>query len=37
MGRAHSHAFIDVPHFFDVPLRPVLRAACGRNPAELQL
>ncbi|MER3514956.1 MAG: dehydrogenase [Chloroflexota bacterium] len=36
MGRAHSHAFIDMPHFFDVPLRPVLRAACGRNPAELQ-
>jgi predicted dehydrogenase len=31
MGRAHSHAFIDVPYFFDVPRRPVLRAACGRN------
>ena len=27
MGRAHSHAFLDVAHFFDVPLRPVLRAA----------
>ena len=36
MGRAHSNAFIDVPHFFDVPARPVLRAACGRNVADLE-
>ena len=36
MGRAHSHAFIDVAHFFDVPLRPVLRAACGRDAISLQ-
>lgn len=35
MGRAHSHAYIDVAHFFDVPLRPVLRAACGRNERDL--
>lgn len=35
MGRAHSNAFIDVAYFFDVPLRPVLRAACGRNVSDL--
>ncbi len=36
MGRAHSNAFIDVPHFFDLPARPVLRAACGRNVSDLK-
>lgn len=36
MGRAHSNAFIDVPYFFDLPLRPVLRAACGRNMSDLE-
>ncbi len=36
MGRAHSNAFIDVRYWFDLPLRPVLRAACGRNAAELE-
>ncbi len=36
MGRAHSNAFIDVGYWFDLPLRPVLRAACGRNAAELE-
>jgi len=35
MGRAHSNAFVDVSYWFDVPLRPVLRAACGRNTTEL--
>lgn len=35
MGRAHSNAFIDVPYYFDLPLKPVLRAACGRNPDDL--
>lgn len=35
MGRAHSNAFINVGHFFDLPARPVLRAACGRNAADL--
>ena len=28
MGRAHSHALIDAPHFFDVP-RPLLHMVCG--------
>ena len=35
MGRAHSNAFIDVPYWFDLPARPVLRAACARNVADL--
>lgn len=35
MGRAHSHAFIDVAHFFELPVRPALRAACGRNADDL--
>ena len=36
MGRAHSHAFIDVAYFFPQVSRPVLRAACGRNVSDLQ-
>jgi len=36
MGRAHSNAFMDVSHFFDLPVSPVLRAACGRNAADLE-
>ncbi len=36
MGRAHSHAFIDVPYFFDLPSQPFLRAACGRDAASLE-
>ncbi|MCW2761574.1 MAG: oxidoreductase domain protein [Marmoricola sp.] len=32
MGAAHSHAWRTAPHFFDVPLRPELRALCGRDP-----
>ena len=36
MGRAHSNAFMDVSHFFDLPASPVLRAACGRNRPELE-
>jgi predicted dehydrogenase len=37
MGRAHSNAFMDVSHFFDLPVTPVLRAACGRNATELEM
>jgi predicted dehydrogenase len=36
MGRAHSNAYLDVAHFFDLPARPVLRAACGRNVSDLE-
>jgi predicted dehydrogenase len=36
MGRTHSNAFSQVPHFFDVPCRPVLKAICARNPARAE-
>lgn len=36
MGRAHSNAYMDVARFFDLPLNPVMRAACGRDAANLQ-
>ena len=35
MGRAHSNAYLDVSHFFDLPAAPVLRAACDNNPEYL--
>jgi predicted dehydrogenase len=31
MGRAHSNAYAQVNHFFDLPYRPVLKAACARS------
>lgn len=31
MGRTHSNAYKQVPQFFDPPLRPVLKAVCGRD------
>ncbi|MFM8594737.1 MAG: Gfo/Idh/MocA family protein, partial [Chloroflexota bacterium] len=31
MGRAHSNAYRQVAHFFDVDPIPVMRAICGRN------
>jgi len=36
MGRAHSNAYIHAPYFFDLPLVPVLRAACDLNVPALQ-
>jgi myo-inositol 2-dehydrogenase/D-chiro-inositol 1-dehydrogenase len=36
MGRAHSNAFSQAPHFFDLPVQPVLKAACARDAAKLQ-
>ncbi len=30
MGRTHSNAYKRVNDFFDVPIRPVLKAVCGR-------
>ena len=36
MGRTHSNAFLQAPRFFDLPYRPVLRAACARNPERLK-
>ncbi|HYL76727.1 MAG TPA: Gfo/Idh/MocA family oxidoreductase [Bryobacteraceae bacterium] len=32
MGRAHSNAFLQAGRFFDLPLEPVLKAVCARNP-----
>ncbi|MGC4377558.1 Gfo/Idh/MocA family oxidoreductase [Fictibacillus sp. Mic-4] len=31
MGKAHSHAYRDMPFFFDSDCIPVLQAICGRN------
>jgi predicted dehydrogenase len=31
MGRTHSNAFLQAPRFFDLPVRPVLKALCARN------
>ena len=36
MGRAHSNAYSKVSNFFDLDLRPVLKAACARNAEPLQ-
>ena len=35
MGRAHSNAFSQAGHFFDLPYQPVLKAACARDPVKL--
>jgi predicted dehydrogenase len=34
MGRAHSNAYCQVPHFFDVPYHPVLKSVCARDAAK---
>jgi predicted dehydrogenase len=31
MGKAHSNAWSSAPKFFDLPLKPVLKAACGQD------
>ena len=31
MGRTHSNAYLQAPHFFDVPYQPVLKAVCARS------
>ena len=36
MGKAHSNAWKQARHFFDLPIQPVLKVACGRNAGELQ-
>ncbi|RDC65845.1 Inositol 2-dehydrogenase [Adhaeribacter pallidiroseus] len=36
MGRAHSNAWLQAPHFFDLPRTPVLKVACGRHEASLK-
>jgi myo-inositol 2-dehydrogenase/D-chiro-inositol 1-dehydrogenase len=36
MGRTHSNAFAQAPHFFDLNYQPVLKAACARNEEKLK-
>ncbi len=36
MGKAHSNAWKQAPHFFDVAVKPVLKVACGRHAGPLQ-
>lgn len=36
MGKAHSNAWLQAARFFDLPLRPVLQVACGRNETALR-
>ncbi len=36
MGRAHSNAYAKVNHFFDLPMRPALKAACARDTAKIK-
>ncbi len=31
MGKAHSNAWLNSPRFFDMPIKPVLKVACGRD------
>lgn len=35
MGKAHSNAFVQAPHFFDLPYRLRRRLLCGRNASTL--
>jgi predicted dehydrogenase len=36
MGRAHSNAYMDAAHFFDLPSVPVMRAACDNVTTNLK-
>jgi predicted dehydrogenase len=36
MGRAHSNAYRKVNNFFDLPYRPVLKAACARDAGKVK-
>ncbi len=36
MGKAHSNAWRQAGLFFDIPLEPVLKVACGRNAEQLK-
>lgn len=37
MGRAHSNAWAQVPHFFDPPRTPVMHTIAARDAAELEV
>src|SRR4051812_40148978 len=36
MGRTHANGYTQAPNFFDLPLEPVLKAACGRDAAKVK-
>jgi predicted dehydrogenase len=36
MGKAHSNAWKNAPNFFDLPVKPVLKVACGRHEGPLR-
>jgi myo-inositol 2-dehydrogenase/D-chiro-inositol 1-dehydrogenase len=36
MGRTHSNAFLQAPRFFDLPMKPVLKAVAARNEARVK-
>jgi len=36
MGKAHSNAWKNVNNFFDLPYKPVLKVACGRNESAVR-
>jgi predicted dehydrogenase len=36
MGKAHSNAWANVAHFYDLPLQPVMHTLCGRTPDKLK-
>jgi len=36
MGKAHSNAWLQASRFFDIPMKPVLQVACGRNEKALR-
>ena len=35
MGKAHSNAYVQAPHFYDLPFRLRRTLLCGRDPASL--
>src|SRR4029079_13032675 len=35
MGKAHSNAYVQAPHFFELPYRVVRKVICGRDAASL--
>lgn len=36
MGKAHSHAYRDLPFYFDSGIRPVMSAIAGRDSAGVE-
>lgn len=35
MGKAHSNAYVQAPHFFDLPCTIARKVICGRDPSSL--